>query len=51
VFNRQSLVDFDIKIELLDIPRLHCFNDLAGDKFFDSLAETEDMDLFNSKCV
>jgi hypothetical protein len=42
-----SPVDSDIKIEYLDLPRLHCFGDPAGDAFFDSLANVDDLSLFN----
>jgi hypothetical protein len=33
------------------LPRLHCFNDPAGDEFFNALAETEDIALFDSQAV
>ena len=48
-----SPVDSDITIQYLDIPRLHCFDDKAGDAFFDALADTEDLTLFdeNSECI
>jgi hypothetical protein len=46
-----SPVDSDIKLEYLDLPRLHCFGDSAGDSFFDALANTEDLTLFTRKSI
>ena len=46
-----SPVDADIKLEYLDLPRLHCYGDKAGDEFFSALADTEDIELFNSRSI
>ncbi len=48
---QESPVDSDITLEHLDLPRLHCFGDSAGDNFFDALANTDDLTLFNRRSI
>lgn len=48
---KPSPVDTDIKLEFLDVPRLHCYNDVCCDDFFESLANADDINLFNYRAI
>jgi hypothetical protein len=48
---KDSPLDADIKVELLDIPAIHCYQEPDGDRFFSALAETSQIDLFSHRSV
>lgn len=43
----KSPIDQVIKIEMLDVPNLHSYSDEVSTKFFEALAEVDDLSLFS----
>lgn len=41
----------EIKLEFLDMPLIHSYQEEVGDEFFKALAETDDIELFNYKSI
>lgn len=48
---KESPVESDIKLEFLDLPKLHCYGNKVTDSFFDSLANTDNIDLFANRGI
>ena len=48
---KPSPVEQDIKLEFLDLPKLHCYGNKITDTFFDSLANTDNIELFANRAV
>ena len=44
-------IEQEIKLEYVDIPKLHTYNHEVAQEFFEELAGTDNMDLFNTKAV
>eukprot|EP00347_Sterkiella_histriomuscorum_P017370 403349643 len=43
-------IEQEIRLEFVDMPNIHCYNQQAA-TFFEAIAKTQDMDLFNSKAI
>lgn len=41
----------EIKLEFLDMPKLHSYSEETGDNFFKALADSEDIELFAYKSI
>lgn len=41
----------EIKLEFLDMPKLHSYNEKSGDDFFKALADSNDIDLFQYRSI
>lgn len=41
----------EIKLEFLDMPRLHSYSQKSGDDFFKALADSDDIDLFQYRSI
>jgi hypothetical protein len=48
---KKTSPDADIKVELLDIPVVHCYQEKDSVRFFLALAETSQIDLFAHRSV
>ena len=55
---KKSPIEQDIRMEFIDIPNIHTFREVhshskdnISQKFFDCLADTEDMDIFNKQVI
>ena len=48
---KESPVEQDIKLEFLDLPKLHCYGNKTTDEFFNALADTDNIDIFANKGI
>lgn len=48
---KESPVDADLKLEFLDLPKLHCYGNKSATAFFDALANTDSIDLFANRGI
>ena len=43
--------DAEIKLEFLDMPKIHSYQEAIGDEFFAALADSNDIELFQYKSI
>jgi len=48
---KESPVESDIRLEFLDLPKLHCYGNKVTDSFFDSLSNTDNIELFANRGI
>jgi len=48
---KESPVDSELKLEFLDLPKLHCYGNKTATAFFDSLANTSNIELFANRGI
>lgn len=48
---RESPIESDLKLEFLDLPKLHCYGNKTTNAFFDALANTENIELFANRGI
>jgi len=48
---KESPVEADIRLEFLDLPKLHCYGNKTTTAFFDSLANTDNIELFSNRGI
>jgi hypothetical protein len=48
---QKAPIEQEIKLEFIDIPKLHSYDHKVSQKFFEALAETEDMCYFETKAI
>jgi hypothetical protein len=44
-------VENEIKVSIIDIPAVHCFQEKIGDEFFDNLARVERINMFENNII
>lgn len=44
-------IENDIKVSIIDIPDVHCFQEEVSDKFFHALARVERIELFKNSII
>ncbi|CDW75557.1 wd-40 repeat protein [Stylonychia lemnae] len=41
----------EVKLEFLDMPKIHSYNEVSGDEFFKALADSNDIELFSYRSI
>lgn len=47
----QSEIDTEVMLEYLDISSVHCYSEKIGDQFFEALAESKTIELFDYRSI
>ena len=50
LFDKNAL-DTEIKLEFLDMTKLHSYTEKVGDEFFNALADAEDIEIFSYRSI